>query len=153
MEKSVGFLERVSGHTYDTIYDLLFTTERVIAIIVQHPMDVPFKFGITELFFGGQLTKQRERLNRMRFAEERLRTYKGKTFDELLAIHRFNFEIPYTKITSVEVTRGLFHSRLKFHITGPSISGRTIHFTLGKNQIQDARNLLNLVLPLKIKRG
>jgi hypothetical protein len=151
MEKSVGFLEQVSGHTYDIIYDLLFTTERVIAVIIQHPTDVSYKFGVVELFLGGQLAKQSERPERRRVAEERRRACKEKTFDEILASHRFNFEIPYNKITSVEVTRGLFQSRLKFHISGPSIAGRTIHFTLGKNQVQNARNLLNLVLPLKIK--
>jgi hypothetical protein len=151
MERSIGFLGRVSGHTYDTIYDLLFTTERVIVIIVHHPTDVQFKFGVTELFLGGQLARKRERFDRKKFAEERLCTYKEKTFDELLTSHRFNFEIPYNKVTSFEVTRGLFQARLKIHISGPSFKERTIQFTLAKNQISDARNLLDLVLPLKIK--
>jgi len=152
MERSIGFLGRVSGHTYDTIYDLLFTTERVIAIIVQHPTDVQFKLGVPELFLGGRLAKLSERPNRRIVAEERLLTYKEKTFDELIASHRFNFEIPYNKIISVEVARGLFQARLKFYISGPSFEGRTIHFTLAKNQVSDARNLLDLVLPLKIKK-
>lgn len=149
MERSIGFLDRVSGHTYDTIYDLLFTSERVIAVIVKHPTDQPFKFGVTELFLGGQLGKLGERPERKRFAEERLRDYKEKTFDELLASHRFNFEIPYNKVTSFEVTRGLFHGRLKFQLSDPSFAGRTIRFTIAKNQVSDARNLLDKVLSLK----
>jgi hypothetical protein len=151
MEKSVGFLEDVRGHTYDTIYDLLFTTERVIAVVIQHPTDMPFKFGVMELFLGGQLTKKSERPERMRVAEERRRACKEKTYDELLASHRFNFEIPYGRVTSVEVIRGIFQSRLKFHISGPSIVERTIHFTLAKNKVPSARHLLDLVLPSKIK--
>jgi len=151
MERSIGFLERVSGHTYDTIYDLLFTTERVITLNVQHPTEVSYKFGITELFLGGKLARQLERFDRKKSAEERLRAYKEKTFDELLAGHRFNFEIPYSMVTTVEVTRGWFHTHLKFHINSPSIIGRTMHFTLTKDQVPDAQNLLNLALPLKIK--
>jgi hypothetical protein len=151
MERSIGFLERVSGHTYDTIYDLLFTTERVITLIVQHPTEVSYQFGITELFLGRLLARQHERFDRTKSAEERLRAYKEKTFDELLASHRFNFEIPYSMVTTVELTRGLFHTRLKFHINSPLITGRTIHFTLAKDQVPNAQNLLNLALPLKIK--
>jgi hypothetical protein len=152
MERIIGFLERVSGHTYDTIYDLLFTSERVITLIVQHPTEVSYQFGITELFLGRLLARQHERFDRKPSAEERLRAYKEKTFDELLASHRFNFEIPYDMVTTVEVIRGLFHTRLKFHINNPSITGRTMHFTLSKDQVSDAQNLLNLALSSKIKK-
>ena len=152
MEKSIGFLEGVSGHTYDTIYDLLFTSERVIAIIIQHPTDVPYKLGVMELFLGGQMGKHSERPERRRVAEERRRIYKEKSIDELVASHRFNFEIRYSTITSVEVSRGFFHSHLKFDISGPSIARRTIHFTLTKNQVPNARQLIDLALSLKIKR-
>jgi len=151
MEKSIGFLGRVKGHTYDTIYDLLFTTERLIAIIVQHPTDVPYKFGAMELFFGAQLAKQSDRLERKRVAEERRRLYEEKTLDELAVSHRFNFEIRYSMVTSVEVSLGLFRSHLKFHVSGPSIAERSIHFTLTKKQVPNARQLIDLVLPLEIK--
>ncbi len=151
MERRIGFLEGVSGHTFDTIYDLLFTTERVITLLVHHPSEVPHQFGITELLFGGLLSRQRERFDRKKSAEERLYPYKEKTFDELLAGHRFNFEIPYSMVTTAEVTHGLFQPRLKFHLDNPLTSGRIIHFTLAKDQVPDAENLLNLALPLKIK--
>jgi hypothetical protein len=152
MEKSIGALERVRGHTHDTIYDLLFTTERVIAVIIEHPTDVPLRFGVTELFLGGQLLKQSQRPERMRIAEERRRAYKEKTLDELAVSHRFNFEIRYRVITSLEITRGLFQSRLKFHISGPSIAERTIQFTLTKDQAPKARHLIDQVLSSKIKK-
>ena len=51
-----------------------------VAIIVQHPTDVPFKFGAMELFFGGQLSKQSNRLERKRVIErhyELLRDFYG----------------------------------------------------------------------------
>lgn len=151
MEKPIGYLEQVKGQTYDTIYDLLFTTERVIALIVQHPTDMPYKFGVTELFLGGGLAKQIERPERRRVAEERRRVYKEKAFEELVATHRSNFEIHYSRVTSVEITRGLFQSQLKFHVFGPSIKGHTIRFILAKYQIPNTRHLLDLALPSKIK--
>jgi hypothetical protein len=151
METNIGILEQVSGHTYDTIYDLLFTSERVIAFVIHHPTDAPFKFGVTEFFFGGQMGKHSERIERRRVAEERRRLYKEKALDELITSHRSNFEIPYRAVTSVELTRGLFHSRLKFHISWPSNVRRTIHFTFAKDQFINARHLLDLVLPSKVK--
>jgi hypothetical protein len=151
MERRIGFLERVSGHTFDTIYDLLFTTERVITLMVQHPAEVPHQFGVKELLFGGLLVKKRGRFDWKTPDQERFRAYEEKTFDELLAGHRFNFEIPYSMVTTVEVTRGLFQTRLKFLINSPANTGHAIHFTLAKDQIPEAQNLLKLALPLKIK--
>jgi hypothetical protein len=153
MEKSIGFLENVSGHTYDTIYDLLFTTERVIALLIQHPTEVPFKFGVTELLLGGRLARQLERFDRKKSAEERPHTDQEKTFDELLASHRFNFEILYSMVTTIEVIRGLFQTRLKIQLNSPSTTRRTIHFTLAKDQVSKAQNLINLALPLKTKEN
>jgi hypothetical protein len=152
MEKSVGFLEGVRGHTYDTIYDLLFTTKRVIALIVQHPADVPFKFGVTELLFGGQTARRLRRFERKNSsAEDRLSTYQEKTLEELLAGHRFNFEIPYSTVMTIKMTRRFLDTRLKFHIDSPSIIGHAIQFTLAEDQVHNAQKLLNLVLPLKAK--
>jgi hypothetical protein len=151
MEERIGLLEHVSGHTYDTIYDLLFTTERIIAVIIQHPTDVPYKTSVMDLFIGGQLTKQRELTERRKLAEERRRVCREKPFDELLASHRSNFEIRHSAVTSVEVKRGFFRSHLKFHISGPSAAERTFHFTLPRVQVSNARHLIEQVLPSKIK--
>jgi hypothetical protein len=151
MERHIGFLEGVSGHTYDTIFDLLFTTERVIALIVAHPTDVTYKFGITEALLGGLLTRQRERFIKNRSDEGGLQDYQGKTFDELLTGHRFNFEIPYPMVTTVELSCGWFQRRLNFHLDHPSLKRRIIHFTLAKDQVSKAQELLKLALPLKIK--
>ena len=151
MGKVIGVLDRVSGHTYDTIYDLIFTNERVIAVIVSHPTDESHKLGLAGLIIGGRLAKGRKRPERKSIAEERRRNYEEKTFDELMASHRFNFEICYNYVTSVEITRRFFKSHLKFRISRPSIPDFTIHFTLTKNQFTNAQQLLDLALPSKIK--
>ncbi len=151
MEKKIGILEQVRGHTYDTIYDLLFTTERVIALIIEHPTDVPFKFGITELFIGGKLAKQMERPERMKVVDERRHIYKEKTFDELVTFSRFNFEIPYRWLKEIELSKGIFQSRLRFHLIGENKKARTIQFTISKVQVQKAMDFINQVNLLKIK--
>ena len=151
MEERIGLIEHVSGYTYDTIYDLLFTTERVIAVIIQHPTDVPYKTNVMDLFIGGQLTKQRELPERRKLAEERRRACREKPLDELVASHRLNFEIRYSTVTSVEVSRGFFRSHLKFHVTRPSTAEHTFHFTLHGAQVPNARNLIEQILPLKAK--
>ena len=151
METKIGSLERVSGHTYDTIYDLLFTTERVIAVIIRHPNDSIHQIGLTGLLLGERLAGGNDRFQRIKIAEERRRDYQEKPFDEIVKSHRFNLEIHYNTVTSVEITRGIFKSRLKFQISRPSIPERTLHFTLSKKQVPTARNLLDLALPSKTK--
>jgi hypothetical protein len=153
MEKNIGYLEGVSGHTYDTIYNLLFTTERVMALLIHHPAEVPYKFGLQQLLLGGQLgRRQKERFDRRQSVEEQILTYESKTFDELLAGHRFNFEIPYQMVATVEITRSFFQTRLNFQLNSSSIPGGTIHFTFSKDQVPAAQTLLNLAIPSKIKK-
>jgi hypothetical protein len=151
MENKIGSLEHVTGHTYDTIYDLLFTTERVIAVIIRHPNDFIHKIGLTGLLLGERLSGGNNRFQRVKIAEERRCDYQEKTFDEIMGSHRFNFEIRYSTVTSVEITRGLFKSRLLFCISRPSIPEHTVYFTLTKRQVPNARNLIDLALSSKMK--
>jgi hypothetical protein len=139
----------VSGHTFDTVYDLVFTTERVIALIVEHPGDVPHRFGMTEMLIGGQMGKRGERVERKRIAEERRRLYEEKGLDELAGLNRLNFEIYCREIVSIEVGRGLLQSSLKFYLSGPTNPGRTIRFRLGRGQVKEAQELVDRTLSPK----
>jgi hypothetical protein len=150
MEKKIGSLQRVTGHTYDTIYDLLFTTERIIAVIIRHPNDTFHKIGLTGLLLGEGLAGGNNRFQRVKIAEERRREYQEKPLDDIVGSHRFNFEIRYDTVTSVEITRGLFKPRLIFHISRPSIPEHTVQFTLTKRQVPNARSLIDLTLSSKI---
>lgn len=154
MEKVIGSLKQVSWHTYDTIYELIFTTERVIAFLIQSPSDTPSRIGILEYFFlGSWRSRYSERLAKKRMAEERNRILKEMPLDELVKSNRLNFEIPYNEVSSVEVSHGLFQSSLKFRVSAPSTADYSIKFTLSKRQVPDAQYLLNMVLPTKIKRN
>jgi len=153
MEKIVGSLVGVSYHTFDNVYDLLFTTERVIACNIQHPNDIPYRFTsmLKELFLGRMLTKRMEQSQQAKTIQARHHSLQEKPIDELVALHPSNFEIRYSEVTSVEITRGLFQSQLRFDVPKLSPTRQIICFTLSKEQIPDAQRLLELVLASKIK--
>jgi hypothetical protein len=150
MEKDIGSLKKVSGHTFDTIYNLLFTTERAIALIIEHPLDIPRKPGAAGLLLGEGYTRRGERSEKRKIMEDRLILYEEQTFDELVSNNDFNFEIPYNKVDRVELTRGLFAARLKFHIPEKLRGESKFIFTLTKKQVPEARRLLDQVLPSKV---
>lgn len=154
MEKVIGSLIGVSGHTFDIVYDLLFTTERVIAVSIQHPADIPYQFKSIwqTIFLGSGWTMRKEQLERERTAQTKRRSSQSLTPDELVNAHSRNFEIRYSEITSVEITRRLFQSQLRFCVPGPSTTGQIIRFNLQKKQIPEAQRLLEQVLFSKIKR-
>jgi len=153
IERVIGSLVGVSGHTFDILYDLLFTTERVIAVIIQHPTDIPYQFTAVwrTILFGNSLAIRREQLERQRIAQTRRQALQERTLDELAAIHPMNFEIRYSAITSVEIMRRLFQSQLRFYVSGPSTKEQIIRFTLPQKQIPEAQRLLELVLLSKTK--
>jgi hypothetical protein len=147
MERLIGFLGDVSGHTFDIIYDLLFTDQRVIVLLIQHPSDRSYSFGFKELLLGGALAAKAEKFIRKPSPEERHVAYQEKTLEELLAGHRFNFEIPYRMVTKVEVSQGFWQRRLKFFTDDSSLAGRTLHFNLAKDQVSEARKVIRLAFP------
>jgi hypothetical protein len=152
MENVVGILEHASGHTHDIVYDLLFTRDRAIALIIRHPADIPYKFSVTELFIGSALGRQGERGDRMRIAEERRRDYRQRPTDKLVAADDRNFEILYTMVSAVEVSRSLFQSYLKFTIQRPGAHEIAIRFTLPRESAPLARSLVDQVLSAKHKK-
>jgi hypothetical protein len=151
-ETILGVLEGVSYQTFDTIYDLIFTTRRVIAVIIRDPLDISYnKPGFQQIFFGELFTKRKEQLERNRIAEERHRATREKALDELGAIHPRNFEIRYDAIISVEVTRRLLRQSLIFHLSTSSQLERKICFSLPKEKVPDTLTIMKLVLSAKVK--
>lgn len=151
MEQRIETIERVSGHTFDTVYDLIFTTKRIIAVIIHHPLDVPFQIGTTEAFFTGKRQKRNDLSERMKIAEDRLGLYEENSPDELVNDHRFNFDIPYNRVRAVDIRKGLFRSSLRFRISTPSGGLKKLRFTFTKKKYREARDLLDQVLSSKIR--
>ena len=146
MEKKIASLRHVTGHTYDTVYDLVFTTERVLALIVWHPGDAPVKFGMMEMFIGGQLAKRSEKAAQVGLMEERRALHEERRLDEVIGLHRLNFEIPYRSIAAVEVKRGLLRSHLELRVTGAGSTERTVRFALLKGQLGQAQAIVGEVM-------
>jgi hypothetical protein len=149
MDEIIGSLAGVSGHTSDIVYDLFFTTERVIAVIMRHPADVPYQFTHMwrTIFFGDSLSMRKEQTERDKIAQTRHDTSQGLSPDELVAASPMNFDIRYRDIASAEITHRLFQWRLRFHVSRPSADKRAISFTLSQKQVPEARRLLEKVLP------
>jgi hypothetical protein len=149
----IGSLVGVNGHTFDLEYDLFFTTERIIAVIIQHPTDIPPQYTPTwkTMIFGSGWENREERRERERIAQERRRASQNLSPSELVTAHSGNIEIGYREITAVEIKRRFFQSQLTFHVSTPSTKGQIIRFNLPKKQIPEARRLLEQALPTKIK--
>jgi hypothetical protein len=143
-EKIIGSLVNVSGHTFDIRYDLFFTTERVIAVLIQHPSESPL--GVTSFWksalLGDVLSGQGGKLERIRAGQRRRRGLEGMTPDELVGANPRNFAIPYGEIASAEVRRRFFQWQLRFHLVGPSDKKGVVRFNLSKKQVAEAERLL-----------
>jgi hypothetical protein len=144
VEKIIGSLVNVSGHTFDIRYDLFFTTERVIAALIQHPSDSPL--GATSLWksalLGDILSGQGGKLKRVRASQRRRRSLEGMTPDELVKANPRNVSLRYSEIDSAEVRSRLFQHQLRFHLSVPLKTGRIVGFNLSKKQVAETEQLL-----------
>jgi len=130
------------------VYDLFFTTERVIAVSIQYPAyNSKFTSVWQAMFVGSFWSAGREELKRKRSTQEKRLSLQAMTPNELASANPMSFAIPYDEIASVEVTRRSFQSQLRFHLSGPSDKKRAVHFNLSKKQVPEAQRLLELALP------
>jgi hypothetical protein len=135
------------------IYDLVFTSERVIAVNVKHPKDVQSypSLDFSNLFIGNWASRRKEQSEQAKISSERREAITKLTPDELLKLSAHNFEIKYSNIVSVEIDRGLIDTKLKFII---ELAGQTKikrDFTIKKQLIPETKQLLDKVLKSKIR--
>lgn len=150
-EEIVGTIHEVTGHTYDTIYDLCFTTERVIPVLIQNPRDMIHSTSWSTFFIGGWGLKRAENQHLKEIKTERHRQSSNVSPDEL-ATGNPNPQMRYEDVLSVEIKRDIFFKyNLRFVISGPSDKKRFINFTMGKEQLQEAQQILPKVLKTKLK--
>lgn len=146
IEEIVGNLNEVSGRTYDTVYDLYFTTERLIAVLIQNPGDVMPSNSWFTLFIWSGGARRKEQEQRDEIAAERHRKMRNLSPDQL-AKSRRNIPIPYIDILSVEIKRNIFFQYSLSLRTAINGKQRTTNFGLDKSQVKEARELLNKLLP------
>lgn len=154
METIIGTLSELSGHTYDMVYELIFTSERIVAVIIQHPEDTrsyQSAYSLGSIMLGSLAFKRKEQQEQYRISDERRESITKLTPEELLKSSEYNFEIKYDQVTSVQISRGLIETKLKFMIQNDKLGMLQRIFTMPKKQIPEARNLLEQVLKSKIK--
>lgn len=148
----MGVIAQVSGHAYDILYDLYFTEERLIAVLIQNPYEsVDYgAFSVWKnLFSGNPFSKRKEQHNFNLLADERRSKHKSMTPSQLAASHPGNGVFNYDSIAGVEIKTGWLSAHLKIKFIDPA--SRVRSFGLAKKRAGEIRHLLKLVLPSKFK--
>jgi hypothetical protein len=147
----VGRIEQVTGHTQDIVYDLVFTHNKIVALIVEHPADMPYRPHIMDFFIGNRSGRRREWIERKKLSDERRTTYRQGSLDKLITAHSRNFEVNFDNIISIEIKNGVFNSRLNIVVKRVDSRKLTLRFGLVKSAVPAMKELLNKVLPAKLK--
>jgi len=143
------------GYTYDIIYDLCFTDRRLILIClsdVSHSTKPSNISALTELFIGGGLRLHEEKRHKMRFEEERRKTLKDMTPDQMLQDIKGSFEIPYEKIQSIKFSKGITGSYIEFLMSTEGKSNSKIKVRLRRPEFEEAYGVINEIIPSKVKK-
>jgi len=152
METIVGVLQEVKGHTFDIIYDLYFTDERLIAVLIQHPSESinnQSSFSWQNLLLGNTFSKRKEQDELNRLADELRSKNKAMTPSELATCRRGNYEIRYKSIANLEIKTSILGTNMKITHTNPA--NKTLSFGLTKKQAKEILPLLEKYLPSKLK--
>ncbi len=138
--------------TTDTIYDLFFTENKFVAGIVLHHSDLTNKYMKPDplsLIAGGGLEEREIKFRRLKLMEERRLAFKDKTADEILTMHRANFEMDYQNVVAVRIRKGLLTISLEFVVRGhPEIK---MSFWIERNQIAEVEEAVRRFLPNKLR--
>ena len=134
------------------MYDLCLTTDRVIAVLMRQPGNVTASASLSTLFIGSWGSKRKEERKQDEKTAGQYRKSQSLSPDELLALNpNNNFQISNNDIDSIEIKRDIF---LSYHITFQvSVSGRKVSrsFTIKKDQVQEAKQLLTRIFSAKFK--
>ena len=152
METIVGVLQEVKGHTFDIIYDLYFTEERLIGVLIQHPSELinsQSSFSWQNLLLGNTFSKRKEQDELNRLADEVRSKNKAMTPSELATCRRGNYEIRYKSIANLEIKTSILGTSMKITHTNPANKG--ISFGLTKKQAKEVLPLLERFIPAKLK--
>jgi len=131
------------GHTYDTTFDLIFRSERVVAALIQSPSDVPGSVSGWSFIVGNWIGRRNEEAALLNVSQERLHQIETLTLDEVIAANPDSFALNYNQISSVEITHRFLDYYLIFRLTGPPDKKSVRTFTLKKEHLPLAREILS----------
>jgi hypothetical protein len=133
------------------VYDIYLTTDRVVAVLIRHPVDIKPSASWSRLFIGGWGSRGKEEQEFNEIAAERHHKSQNLSPDELLALNPLNFQISNNDITLIELKRDishLYHIKFQCKVTGRKL---LTDFTIHKDQNQETRQLLTKAFPVKFK--
>jgi hypothetical protein len=145
MEEIVGTLPDVTIHSFDIVYDLIFTSNRVIAANIKHPEDTPLTYTWRTAFLGSALDRRDQNIELERLAEVRREVEKSSSPNEIMISNPRNFAIPHKQVVAVEVKRRFFEWQVLFTILDDKKNQRQIPFYIKKHHVPEAQRLTALI--------
>jgi hypothetical protein len=124
----------------------------LIAVLIQRPtetFDYQTSISWKNIFLGNSFDKWKGWNKSLRLADERRKKNNTLTPSELAASHPGNHEYRYDSIAGIEIKTGFLETHLKIKLTDPARQDRS--FRINKKQAAEARPMIELVLPSKLK--
>jgi hypothetical protein len=121
--------------TDKTLYDIIFTDRRLIAAAIFSQSEIS-RLGPV---FGFENVGLAIRWKKM--VQERRAEREGKNPEEILQLHKANYEIPYNTIKAYEVKKGLLNTQVKFEVDWEG-KIRKITMPIPKKRAEQVRQLL-----------
>jgi hypothetical protein len=152
LEKKMEVVQGLKHRTVDTIYDLFFNESKFVAAIVLLPSDLASmypKHDLLSILIGGGLQEREIKIRQLKLMDERRLAFKDKTADEILTMHRANFEVDYQNVIAVRIRKGLVTISLEFVVQGHPET--KISFWIERNQVAEVEEVVHRFLPNKLR--
>jgi hypothetical protein len=147
MEEIIGIVYGVRGHTYDQLYDLVFTNHRLVIVCVQSPDKATPDFSLWEFLIGSFVSRGKEQRERHQKLEYCRSQENVTSLNSLIASHPFCSDINYQDILSVKISSRFGQNQFKLQVAGRPSGPITLTFTLSKDQIVNTKELFNKASP------
>lgn len=152
LEKKMEVVQGLKRGTTDTIYDLFFTESKFVAAIVLHYSDFANMYPKPDplsLLIGSGLKEREIKIRQLKLMDERRLAFEDKTADEILTMHRANFEVAYQNVIAVRIRKGLMTTSLEFAVEGRPET--KISFWIERSQIAEVEEAVRRFLPNKLR--
>jgi len=150
MEKIVKVFNDVRGYTYDTILDLLFTTERLLILQILGPTDgrdLKLAPNLLSLFIGSSGIRRAEGVRRYQIALERRRKLMRLTPEQMTKEEGCLIDVPYNLLSKVVFRKGLLERSVTFFFEIKGVQ-RSISVKVTREQYEDMWKFIGEVAPL-----
>lgn len=121
-------------------YDLYFTDRRIVAATV---------FSQSDISQLGPVAVYQSAFKWKKTRKEKRESYKQKTPEQILNMHKDSFELPYSKIKSVKIKKGLASAKI---IAEVDWQGQTenVNLKIPKKTVNEVREILQRKVPGKV---